>query len=241
MSAWHYLKAGFWQRVPLPLVGRVPLNAAALAGFAIAGLDNPVLWVAGAGWQTLWLAATAGRAGYRQNVREARRRELWRPVEERRLQLYNQLPPSCQALHHQVLTASRHAAVPAAVKDLFAWLHLKLLLAREALAAGTPRPADPDLPRLHAIAAVELTDPVTIRLADEIIALLDPRQGLKDATRPLAVQVAETLSRTAGLLSGTPPAPSPPAAAAIPADRGWTSPSRSSPDVIIQRENENGI
>ena len=39
MSGWNYLKTAFWQRVPLPLLGRVPLNAVALAGF---GINNQI-------------------------------------------------------------------------------------------------------------------------------------------------------------------------------------------------------
>lgn len=93
MSAWNYLKTAFWQRVPLPLLGRVPLNALALARFGITGFDNPLFWVLGAGWQTIWLTATAGRASYRRKVDATARRVLWHRVEERRLQLYNQLPP----------------------------------------------------------------------------------------------------------------------------------------------------
>lgn len=192
MSAWNYLKAGFWQRVPLPLLGRVPLNAAALAGFGIAGFDNPALWAAGAGWQVLWLAGTAGRVAYRRNVDAAVRRGKWQRVEERRLQLYNQLPEADRLRHYtlrqtcQALLSPSRQQEPEAAAELFTWLHLKLLLARHH-AAGERLPAvtaDPDLPRLHAVAAIDLTDPVRSRLADEAVALLDPRHVLADIGQP---------------------------------------------------------
>lgn len=47
---------------------------------------------------------------------------------------------------------------------------------------------DADVPRLHAGAAVELTDPVAARLAEEAVSILDPRHGvIRDHTlEPLA-------------------------------------------------------
>lgn len=212
MSAWKYLSNGFWQRVPLPLLGRVPLNAAALAGFAVAGFDNPVLWAAGAAWQTLWLTATAGRTGYRRGIDAAERRAAWRTVEERRLQLYNQLPDADRLRHHQLRAACQRLISPApgaephAAAELFTWLHLKLLLARHQILTHQPLTPDADAPRLQAGAAVELTDPVRARLADETIGLLDPRLGLHDPNAPRLPAIEAALQRIEAelaLLSGT--------------------------------------
>ena len=208
MSVWNYLKAGFWQRVPLPLLGRVPLNAAALAGFSVAGFDNPLLWAAGAGWQVLWLTGTAGRVGYRRKVDAAARREKWRRVEERRLQLYNQLPDTDRLRHHtlrqtcQALLAPSCGQEPDAAAEVFTWLHLKLLLARHHAAGGrVPGAADPDLPRLHAGAAIDLTDPARSRLADEAVALLDPRHVLADAGPPVLPALDAALQRIESALA----------------------------------------
>lgn len=201
MSAWKYLKAGFWQRVPLPLLGQVPLNAVAFAGFGIAGFDHPVFWAAGAAWETLWLAGSAGRAGYRRKVDAAARRTAWRTVEERRLQLYNQLPPADRQRHHalrsacQNLITPRPGQEPDPAAELFTWLHLKLLLARQQAASGQRPAADPDVPRLHAGAAVELTDPARAHLADEAVTILDPRHGIKDPTLPLLPRIEAALQR----------------------------------------------
>lgn len=201
MSAWNYLKAGFWQRVPLPLFGRVPLNAAALAGFGIAGFDNPAFWAAGAAWQSLWLAATAGRVRFRRSVDAAERRAAWRTVEERRLQLYNQLPETARLRHHtlrsacQNLITSRKNEEPDPAAELFTWLHLKLLLARWQATTGRRAGTDPDVPRLHAGAAVEITDPSRSRLVEEAVSILDPRQGLQDPTVPLLPRIDTALRR----------------------------------------------
>ena len=201
MSAWNYLKAGFWQRVPLPLLGQVPLNAVAFAGFGIAGFDHPAFWAAGAAWETLWLAGSAGRVGYRRKVDARARRTAWRSVEERRLQLYNQLPPADRQRHHslrsacQNLIAPRPGQEPDPAAELFTWLHLKLLLARQQAVSGQRPAADPDVPRLHAGAAVEFTDPVRAHLADEAVTMLDPRHGIKDPTLPLLPRIEAALQR----------------------------------------------
>lgn len=202
MSAWNYLKAGFWQRVPLPMLGGVPLNAVALAGFGVAGFDHPALWVAGAGWQVLWLAGTAGRTAFRAKVDAAARLEKWRQVEERRLQLYNQLPEASRLRHHtlrqtcQAMLAPAQEKEPDPAAELFTWLHLKLLLARHHAAAGRlPQSADPDLPRLQAGAAIDLTDPARSRLADEAVALLDPRHPLADRSQPVLPALEAALER----------------------------------------------
>lgn len=201
MPAWKYVKAGFWQRVSLPVFGRVPLNVAALAGFAVAGMDNPALWFAGAIWQTAWLSLTAGRHHFRRKIDAQERREAWRVIEERRLQLYNQLPRACRLRHHQLREACRQLILPHCgsgplpAAELLTWLHLKLLLARHQALSGAPRVADPDAPRLHAGLAVEITDPVQARLADETIGLLDPRLGPHDPAQPLIPAIDTILQR----------------------------------------------
>ena len=248
MSAWSYLKAGFWQRVPLPLLGRVPLNAAALAAFGVAGFDHPVLWVAGAGWQVLWIAATAGRVGYRRKVDVAARREKWRRVEERRLQLYNQLPDTDRLRHHtlrqtcQGLLAPSRGQEPDPVAEVLTWLHLKLLLARQYAISGRLSPApDPDLPRLHAGAAIDLTDPALSRLADEAVALLDPRHALADAGRPVLPTLEAALQRIeaelAAMLEGKVVVDFAPLARAVSAmQAGWvTSPETTRASLEVDR------
>ncbi len=201
-SPWRYLKTAFWQRVPVPLLGPVPLNVVAMAGFAIAGFDHPAFWAAGALWEGLWLTATAGRKSYRRRVDAAGRRVAWRTIEERRLQLYNQLSGPDQLRHHtlrqtcQSLLGPAFRLEPDPAAELFTWFHLKLLLARQQAAAGIPQGADPDVPRLHAGAAVELTDPARACLADEAVTLLDPGQSLiKDPDRPLLPRIDAALRR----------------------------------------------
>lgn len=208
MSAWHYLKTAFWQRVPLPLMGRVPVNAAAFAGFGIAGFDNPAFWAAGAAWQTLWLTATAGRVSYRQKIDAAHRRTAWRTLEERRLQLYNQLPDADRLRHHQlrqtcqVLLSPAPGTSPDPSAELFTWLHLKLLLVRYQALNGRIPAGDPDVALLHAGAVVELTDPARAYLAEEAISLIDPRQStIRDPSLPLVPRLDAALARLEAALT----------------------------------------
>ena len=44
---WRYLKAAFLVGVPVPALGRVPLNALAAAGFLILGFGHPGFWFLG--------------------------------------------------------------------------------------------------------------------------------------------------------------------------------------------------
>lgn len=160
----------------------MPVNLAALGAFGVMGLDNPVFWVAGGGFEALWLALTAGRAGYRQKVDVTRRREAWKRVEERRLALYNQLPAADRARHLRLREACRKLSPtlrdsdPEATAELYTWLHLKLLLARGALAAGRAPVADDDLHRLRALAAMDVSDPAAARLAEHAVSLLENRE-----------------------------------------------------------------
>jgi hypothetical protein len=218
MSAWSYLKAGFWQRVPLPLLRRIPLNPVAVVGFGVAGLDHPGFWVAGAAWEVIWLTATAGRVSYRRGVDASARRVAWRTLEERRLQLYHQLSPAAQQRHYalrmtcQGLASSPCDGEPAAAMELFTWLHLKLLLARQTAVAGGRTLLDPDVPGLQAGAAVMLSDPARARLAGDAVALLDPREGIQDHTLPVLTRIDEALQRIEselGALSRPAGAPAP--------------------------------
>lgn len=47
---WRYLKAAFWARIRVPVLGFLPLIAVATGGFAIAGIAFPLLWLLGLGF-----------------------------------------------------------------------------------------------------------------------------------------------------------------------------------------------
>lgn len=68
---WRYLQAAFAARVDLPLLGPLPLNLMAVAGFAILGAAHPALWLLGLGLETTYLFALAGNSRF-QNWVDAR-------------------------------------------------------------------------------------------------------------------------------------------------------------------------
>ena len=67
LSFWDYLKAAFNWKTPVPLLGRMPLNKLALAGFAILGFGNPGFWLLGVGLEAAYLLMLAGNPRF-QNV-----------------------------------------------------------------------------------------------------------------------------------------------------------------------------
>jgi hypothetical protein len=55
----RYLKAAFWSRPQIPLLKYFPWNAIAMAGAAVAGWFDPMIWLTAAGFETLYLATLA--------------------------------------------------------------------------------------------------------------------------------------------------------------------------------------
>lgn len=203
-----YLIPALLTGLRVPLLGHVPVNLAAMGAFAALGFSDPVFWVAGGTWQTVWLAFTAGRPGYRRGIDAKARLQAWREIEAKRLTLYNALPSAPRGRHHRLrercrpLLSPASGSTPDAGAELFLWLHLKLLLARESVhsAAGAP-PADGDhLHRLSASASVDLTDPAAAALASHAVSLLGSRASLQeDAARRLE-QIDSQLARIEGEL-----------------------------------------
>ena len=55
----RYLTAAFWSRPQLPLLRFFPWNALLVAGTAVAGFADPVVWLAAGAFETLYLATLA--------------------------------------------------------------------------------------------------------------------------------------------------------------------------------------
>src|SRR5260370_35229295 len=67
-----YLKAAFWIAVPIPGLGRLPVNVLLVAGCAILGFANPGFWLLGAGAEAALLAVLATNPRFQRAV-DARR------------------------------------------------------------------------------------------------------------------------------------------------------------------------
>lgn len=144
---WRYLKAAFFVGVPVPGLGRLPVNAMAAFAVAALGFVEPSIWLAGLGLEVAAVTALAFNPRF-QKVVDARAIPLAIKAEaDQRSALIAALPPELNArlvaLHRtsdRVLAISRKlAAEPEllagteASLDKLQWIYLKLLIARDHL------------------------------------------------------------------------------------------------------------
>jgi len=100
---WRYLNEAFWVRPEIAGLGRIPLNALGLLGFAILGFGHEAFWFIGAGLEAAFLTALVTNERFRA-LADARGRE----------------PADLEA-------AEQHASVLAALSEAAKTRHQKLL------------------------------------------------------------------------------------------------------------------
>lgn len=143
----RYLKAAFLVGVPVPGLGRLPLNAMAAFAVAVLGFVEPSVWLAGLGVEVAFVGALAFNPRF-QNIVNARALPSATKAEaDRRKQLVDALPADLKArltaLHTtsvRVLEISNKLsaepetiACTVASLDKLEWIYLKLLIARDHL------------------------------------------------------------------------------------------------------------
>jgi hypothetical protein len=149
---WRYLKAAFLVGVEVPALGRVPLNALAVAGFLILGFGHPGFWFLGLAAEAAIVPALAFNKRF-QKVVDAEDRQLSSgDSQSKRYLLVKLLPPDYQSRLavlevrcDKVLEVYRNAQAEEFVIDTnrdalenLKWVYLKLLIARyHLLTAGT--------------------------------------------------------------------------------------------------------
>jgi hypothetical protein len=194
-----YLKAAFWAGVDVRGIGRLPLNALSVLGFAILGFGHPGFWLLGAGLETGFLATLATHPRFQRAI-DARRHQLAAGgAEQGRQELVARLPPEARrrfaALEEkcdQALAVSREAHLEdfelASLRDAFdrlTWICLKLLVARRQLESTRASAERGDLERR--IAALERetkSGAATTALRQSQAATLDLlRQRLRNLDR----------------------------------------------------------
>ena len=72
LSFWDYFRAAFHLKVPVPLLGNMPVNKLLLGGFAILGFGNPGFWLLGLGFEVGYLLWLAGSPRFQALVRGER-------------------------------------------------------------------------------------------------------------------------------------------------------------------------
>jgi hypothetical protein len=156
-----YLKAAFWAGAVVPGLGRVPLNALLVAGFAILGFGHPGFWLLGAGAEAALLTALATSPRFQRAVTARRRVAAGDAAELHRDELLHRLDPASQKRYAalagtcaRALQAARDAQAGEmsleSSRDALArlsWIYLKLLVARYHLEASRVQISEAELQR----------------------------------------------------------------------------------------------
>jgi uncharacterized small protein (DUF1192 family) len=145
---WRYLKAAFLVGVPVPGLGRLPLNAMGAFAMAVLGFIEPSVWLAAFGVEVAVVGSLAFNRRF-QNVVDARALPQAIQAEAaKRSALVAALPPDLKArlvaLHttsarvldicHKLTAEPDIIAGTEASLDKLEWIYLKLLIARDHLA-----------------------------------------------------------------------------------------------------------
>ncbi|MCX7019600.1 MAG: hypothetical protein WCK47_04225 [bacterium] len=91
LNFWDYVKAAFHWKTALPLLGKMPLNKFALAGFAILGFGNPGFWLLGLAYEAALLLMLAGNQRFQNLVRGMRMAEIKQTWSQREAGMLAQL------------------------------------------------------------------------------------------------------------------------------------------------------
>jgi hypothetical protein len=155
----EYLKQAFWAGPNLPGLGRLPVNALAVLGFAILGVGHPGFWLMGAGLEAAYLASLVSHPRFQRLVNAQQRSQATDAAEQGRQELIRSLDlPSRQRLitlegkRGRILDLARESqagdfemeSARDALNRLL-WIYLKLLVARRQLAATRSQANEADL------------------------------------------------------------------------------------------------
>src|ERR1700749_3759448 len=107
-SIWRYVKAAFLVGVPVPGLGRLPVNAMGVFGLAVLGFVEPSVWLAAAGLEAVVLSTLAFHPRFQKLVDARTAAPALEDAASRRAALIAALPPELQArLGNLVKSASR--------------------------------------------------------------------------------------------------------------------------------------
>lgn len=144
---WRYLKAAFLVGVPVPGLGRVPVNAMGVFGLGVLGFVEPSVWLVALGLETAVVSALAFNPRFQKVVDSRSAAPALQDAASRRASLIAALPSdlqlrlsSLQAGSARVLSIYQKLGVDSelidgtrASLDKLQWIFLKLLVARDHL------------------------------------------------------------------------------------------------------------
>jgi len=145
---WRYLKAAFLIGVPVPGLGRLPVNAMAVFGLGVLGFVEPSVWLVGLGLETAVVSALAFNPRFQKVIDARSAAPLLQDAASKRAALLASLPQDLRArmsglqqssarvlsIYQKLgldrdLTSGTEASL-----DKLQWIFLKLLVARDHLA-----------------------------------------------------------------------------------------------------------
>jgi hypothetical protein len=144
---WRYLKAAFLVGVPVPGLGRVPVNAMGVFGLGVLGFVEPSIWLVGLGLETAVVSALAFNPRFQRVVDSRSAAPALEDAASRRANLIATLPADLQLKLSQLQTSSARVlsiyqklgvdvqlivGTKASLEKL-QWIFLKLLVARDHL------------------------------------------------------------------------------------------------------------
>lgn len=109
LAYWDYVKAAFNWKAHLPMLGKMPLNQFALAGFGILGLGNPGFWLLGLAYEAGYLVWLPSNKRFQDVVRgqrllqsretaDQREKSVLVDLDEESRSRYLHLSAQCQAI-----------------------------------------------------------------------------------------------------------------------------------------------
>ena len=107
---WRYLKAAFWARADLPMVGPLPLNALAVFGCGVIGGVAHAAWLVGVGLETAYLYLLVSNPRFQTVVAARDHWQAGRSDEQNRRDGLARLPADLRDRAEQVDSKIRRAA-----------------------------------------------------------------------------------------------------------------------------------
>src|SRR5580693_2692256 len=93
---WRYLGAAFLAGIPVPGLGRLPLNAMVVVAFGVLGFVQPLFWFAGFGLELTFLVGLASNDRFQKLVDASHLPSADQDLEIKRRALIASLPAALQ-------------------------------------------------------------------------------------------------------------------------------------------------
>ncbi len=210
LGYWDYVKAAFHRRLPVPLLGGMPVNKMALAAFAVLGIANPGFWFLGAAAEVAYLGLLSSSARFQRLVQGERLAERASSHDAQVQTAFQRLSSPSRARYRDLVDECRQIlglAVSEGESDVLQgwrtgnlnellWLFMRLLTSREQILGTQARVERADLEKAISglRARVEATEPDSplSRSLQATLSIQEKRlENLETASGNLAVVDAE--------------------------------------------------